>query len=134
MLKDIAKELMPPDLPVTTRYRLIVAAVLFLTIVMVLAGYGVFKSLGYSGFAQAADLKERVDSVTADVAGVKLDVKDIKVTLLERAILDARRLQCQSTTDESERFYAGQVAQMHRQYYELTGLLFGIPACKKITP
>lgn len=121
-MKELLKELAPPNLPAVARYRLAVFGTLLGLITSAAASWGLFAAFGIPGFAYASDLNN-----------LKSDVKSIKMDLLEERIYNAQRLWCGTQTRESKQFYARQISTMHRQYYEQTGgIALQIPTCSEI--
>jgi hypothetical protein len=137
-VNPVFKELLPPDengrpISTLTRWRLAVFAAIVVLGLAVMSGFGAFSWLGLDGFARAGDLKKQVESVTSDLAGVKSDVRDLRLSQLEQAFYEAKRLMCVANSNESERFYEGQISKMHRQYFELShGITLPVPNCDKV--
>lgn len=117
-MKDLLKELVPPELPVVARYRLAISGAVLGLMISAGAGWGLFATFGIPGFAYASDLNN-----------LKSDVRSIKMDLLEERIYNAQRLWCSTETQESKRFYSQQISTMHRQYYAETGITISIPTC-----
>jgi hypothetical protein len=120
-MKEVLKELIPPDVPVITRYRIAISSTLLGLLWITAAAWGIFAALGIPGFAYASD-----------VIKLRADVNSIKLDLLEERIYNAKRLWCATGTMESKRFYQQQITSMHRDYYQQTGIAINIPTCSEI--
>lgn len=121
-MKEMLKELAPPDLPALTRYRLVISGTVLGLLVSAGASWGLFGLFGIPGFAYASDVDD-----------LKLDVGSIKIDLLEERMYTARRLWCGTKTQESRQFYNRQISAMHRQYFKWTGgISVDLPTCKEL--
>jgi hypothetical protein len=119
-MKDVLKELFPPEVPQIVKWRLAIFAVVLLFLFHVAWACGWLKWSGIgSGFASAADLVK-----------VETTVKDIKITLIDQSIFDAKDSECTATDPRARKFFASRVQTLSREYHTLTGFIFNIPPCK----
>lgn len=131
-MKDLLRELLPPGLPPLVRWRVLLFISIVWLSVMAWGGYGALQWVGFPGFAMSSELHAQVQSITQEMSSMKAEVTGIKTGLLEQRIYDAQRLYCSTNTPEARRFYAGQVASMHREYFVVTGVSINIPTCKEV--
>lgn len=123
-VKDALKELFPPEVPPILKWRLAVFAVVVLFLFHVAWACGWLEPLGIgSGFATATELNSRVTAV-------ETNVKDIKITLIEQSIFDAKESECTATDPQARRFFASRVQTLGREYYVITNIVFNIPPCR----
>lgn len=129
-MSDVIKSLLPPENDPVKRWRLVVAASVIVLGLAVVAGFGAFSGVGFGGFARASDLDARVSETSKELAGVKRDVKGVKLQLLEQSVFDAKESECRSTDLNSRRFFSQRVLELARVYYEVSeGMALGIPPC-----
>lgn len=123
-VKDAIKELFPPEVPPIIRWRLAVFAMVVLFLFHIAWACGWLESLGVgSGFATATELNSRVTAVESNV-------KDIKLSLIEQSIFDAKESECTATDPQARRFFASRVQALSREYSVLSNLVFNIPPCR----
>lgn len=134
-MNKIVEELLPPDLPRVTRYRLAVTVSILVLMILSLIGFVGLPFLGLTRFARAGELDEHTKDVTILIESIERKLKDIRIDLLEQRMYDAKKESCQfKTPDTSQalRFYSRQIAVMHREYYETTKRNFQIPTCEEV--
>jgi hypothetical protein len=123
-MKDAIKELFPPGVPPVLKWRLAVFAVVVLFLFHIAWACGWLESTGLgSGFASASELNSRVSAVEGNV-------KDIKLSLIEQSIFDAKESECTATDPQARRFFASRVQTLSREYQALSGYVFSIPPCR----
>lgn len=123
-MKDALKLLFPPEVPPVVKWRLAMCAAVVLFLFHVAWACGWLEGLGMgNGFASAAELDRRVGSVEANV-------KDIKLSLLEQSIFDAKESECTATDPSARRFFASRVQTLSREYSALSNFIFNIPPCR----
>lgn len=119
-MSKIINELLPPDLPSITRWRLVIAGSIVALGVQAGAAYGAFAWAGIPGFASKSSFDE------------------VRLSLLEERIYSTKRLWCQTLQDttkgESRRFYNFELARMHLKYYQITGTRMDVPSCEEVGP
>ncbi len=119
-MSRLIDELLPPDTPAITRWRLTVAGCVALLMAQAAASYGLFSWAGVPGFASRASFEE------------------MSISMIEERIYDAKRLWCAVSEDpnraSSRRFYSGEISRMHLKYYKLTGIRMDIPTCDEVGP
>lgn len=131
-MKDVMRELFPPEIPPVVKWRL---AHFLLGVVMLLFMFwalGAFAFFGFPGFARASDQVVKDRTITSQIASVNQEIKAMKVDQLEQRIYDTQRLLCSSSTTDSRRFYSSQVSRMIRDYYNLTNVTFRLPDCDEL--
>jgi hypothetical protein len=122
-VKDALKELFPPEVPPVLKWRLAVFAVVVLFLFHVAWACGWLEGVGMgTGFASAAELDRRVSVVEGNV-------KDIKLSLIEQSIFDAKESECTATDPRAKRFFALRVQTLSREYQILADVIFNIPPC-----
>lgn len=129
-MNEVIKSLLPPEDSPVKRWRQAIAATVIMLVLAVAAGFGMFSWLGFGGFARASDLEERVNKVTADVAGVKQGVDEIKIQLLEQSVFDAKERECSSTDAAARQFFSKRVLSLSREYQLLAAASIIIPPCR----
>lgn len=67
-----------------------------------------------------------------DVEKLRSEVKTMQLDALEQRIYDTQRLWCSAPTADSKRFYRGEIARMHRNYFMFTGVTVDVPTCKEL--
>jgi hypothetical protein len=112
-MKELLKELFPPDIPPIARWRLMVFGCCIYAVM-----FGVWAVSPY-GFAWAGDQEM-----------LEVKVKDINVNLLEQSLFDAKESECASTTVEARRFFSRRVIALSREYQQLAKVQIGIPPCR----
>lgn len=112
-MKELLKELFPPDIPPIARWRLAVFGCCVYTVM-----FG-FWSVSPYGFAWAGDQE-----------ALETKVDDIEIILLEQNLFDAKESECASTTVEARRFFSRRVAALSREYQRLAKVQIGIPPCR----
>jgi hypothetical protein len=123
-VKDALKELFPPGVPPVLKWRLAMFAAVVLFLFHVAWACGWLESLGLgTGFASASELDRRVSVV-------ETNVKDIKLSLIEQSIFDAKESECTASDLQARRFFASRVQTLSREYYALSGFVFSIPPCR----
>lgn len=116
MIKALFDFFVPPrdeDPETHRRWRIAVGFAVFVLSCSTLLSYGIFKPLGFRGFATAAT------------------VKSIEIELLEKHLFDTRLLQCNATTAESRQFYAAKVQELLRKFREAEGQ-YRLPRCDEV--
>lgn len=129
---EAARNIIPPDDDADPRAlrawrRWIAVAVLMTSGVLgvhILLACG-FLSPYYSGFAQAADLKEMQGKVDALSASFKAE----RIGSLEKDILDTRQKQCAAASGVRA-LYTSSLQKLMIQYTSLTGASYPIPDCE----
>lgn len=123
-MKDALKELFPPGVPPIVKWRLAVFAVVVLFFFHIAWACGWLDHLGFgSGFASATELDRRVGAV-------ETNVKDIKLSLIEQSIFDAKESECTATDPQARKFFSSRVQTLSREYQALSGFVFSIPPCR----
>lgn len=119
-MSKLLEQLLPPDVPEITRWRLVIAGSIVALGVQAAAAYGAFAWAGVPGFAS------------------KSSFEALSLTLLEERIYDTKRLWCSVLDDdrrwESRRFYSAELTKMHLKYYQLTGTKMDVPSCQEVGP
>jgi hypothetical protein len=116
MIKALFEFFIPPrnDDPEThRRWRIAVGFAVFVLSCSTLLSYGIFKPLGFQGFASAET------------------VKSIEIELLEQRTFDTRLLHCNASTPESRKFYAGKVQELLSKF-RAAGLEYRLPRCEEV--
>lgn len=132
-MKELVKEIFPPDVPPTLRWRLAVFGAFVVTFLHIAWAWGVFAILGpsWAGFAKASDLKDEVAKVTTKFEEVHQVGVEIKTSLLEKSAFDAKDSECTSTDPAAKRFFQLEIAKLNREYYRLTRTPLNLPPCKE---
>jgi len=112
-MKEALSQLFPPDVPPVTRWRLAMAAGLAGCIGFI--GW----AISPAGFALAGDMKD-----------LQQDVTDIKISIVEQQLYDAKETECTSTSSVSASYFAKRVLQLQREFHRLAGFSIDIPPCK----
>lgn len=127
-MKDAIKELFPPEVPPVLKWRLAMFAVCVLFLFHIAWACGWLGNLGIgAGFATASELDSRATAVEENV-------KDIKLTLIEQGIFDAKESECTATDPQARRFFASRVQTLSREYQILSRVIFNIPPCRAGSP
>lgn len=127
-MKDAIKELFPPGVPPLLKWRLAVFAMTVLFLFHIAWACGWLSSFGFgTGFATAAELDLRATRVEDNV-------KDIKLSLIEQGIFDAKESECTATDPQARRFFASRVQNLSREYQTLARVVFNIPPCRAGSP
>ena len=123
-MKDALKELFPPEVPPVLKWRLAMFAVALLFLFHIAWACGWLSTLGFgSGFASASELDKRVSSVEDNV-------KEIKLSLIEQSLYNAKESECTATDPQAERFFSSRVQALAREYLKLSEFTFNIPPCR----
>lgn len=122
-MNEVIKSLLPPEDNPVKRWRQAIAAVVILLVFAVASGFGMFSWLGFSGFARASDLDRRVSAVEENV-------KDIKISLIEQSLFDAKESECASTDLTARRFFSQRVLALGREYFDLAKTTLSVPPCR----
>lgn len=123
-MKDAIKELFPPGVPPVLKWRLAMFAIVVLFLFHIAWACGWLSSFGVgSGFATASELDSRVTAVEDNV-------KDIKLSLIEQSLYDAKESECTATDPQARRFFASRVQTLSREYQILAKMIFNIPPCR----
>lgn len=112
-MREVLKELLPPDVPPVVRWRLAVACVC--------AGMLFFMGWAISpwGFARAGDMNN-----------IQSDINDVKISQLEQALFSAKDSECTSPDPVARSFFRQRVLSLSRDYFRITGISANIPPCK----
>lgn len=149
MLKEAFDQLLPPDLPPVQRWRIIIfaAMMIFSTHIMWACGWLAAMGLG-SGFAKAAEVGEKIrqaDSkfsqinerlnqrskeVTLEFEEVRQGQKEIKISMIEQAVLEVKEGECTSTNRMAKNFFSSKIQEMSREYFDMARVPLQIPPCK----
>lgn len=123
-MKDALKELFPPGVPPILKWRLAMFAVVVLFLFHVAWACGWLEKFGVgTGFASASELDRRVGAV-------ETNVKDIKLSLIEQSLYDAKESECTATDPRAKRFFISRVQTLSREYQSISGFVFDIPPCR----
>lgn len=112
-MKEGLKELFPPGVSPVTRWRLAMAGAL--SGCLIFMGW----ALSPAGFALAGEMKS-----------LRFDVNDIKLSIVEQQLFDAKETECTSTSATSAKYFAQRVLALQREYHQLAGFPIAIPPCK----
>lgn len=123
-MKDAIKELFPPGVPPVVKWRLAMFAIVMLFLFHVAWACGWLEGWGLgSGFASAAELDRRVSAI-------ETSVKDIRLSLIEQSLYDAKESECTANDPSAKRFFVLRVQTLSREYQELARVIFNIPPCR----
>jgi hypothetical protein len=113
-MKDVLKEIIPPDLGPIARWRL---AIFICSSVSILFMCWAVSPIG---FALAEDV-EKTNSM----------VKEVRLAQMEQYLFDAKETECSSDNAEARRFFAKRVLTLSREYSTMAGMKMDIPPCPK---
>ncbi len=123
-VKEELKVLFPPGVPPILKWRLAIFAVILLFLIHISWACGWLEDWGLgSGFALASELDHRVLTVEGSV-------RDIKLSLIEQSLYDAKESECTATDPMAKRFFALRVQTLSREYQDLARVIFNIPPCR----
>ena len=123
VLKDVAKELFPPDVPAIVKWRLMMSAVSMVMLFHVAwaCGWMAYAGLG-SGFAYAAD-----------VQSMQKTLNSLRTTALEQNMFDMHLKRCAADEgSEIRRFLTEKIESLQREYRELQSANYALPRCSDL--
>lgn len=86
--------------------------------------------MGYSPFVDAAALSEKLDATEERLTEVLEKQESAYIRQLESNILTARRMQCESrSNDGNTRFFTERLQTLRSEYYKATGREYPIQDC-----
>jgi hypothetical protein len=112
-MREAFKDLLPPGMTPVLRWRLTIAAV----------------CASFMGFIGYAESPAGFASAPA-FNNLRADVTDIKISLIEQQLFDAKESECTSSSPSSASFFSLRVIALSREYFKLAGTPIIIPPCK----
>lgn len=112
-MKELLKELVPPDLPAVARWRMAIFLACSVSLIFMVW------SISPWGFVRASDFQKGMSTV-----------QEVRLAQVEQNLFEAKESECSSDNFEARRFFSRRVLTLSREYAMLTGVNMEMPPCQ----